>query len=297
MAFSLIRTSLRRSPHLLNLNRGPIARSQDLYPSLLQRRTISDVDDAIDELDVLEYSRNPWETLPRSIVEAAPYVNAHLREANNTQWGFVIYRGTYTDDKAWSRFLTLLHKHSDIQLSARPLLRSKLKYIIRDKKEINDQSSKAVVREHFRRWIVDTYPSQDIKISDFKGRDRPDIGGKWEAQDVSSYPRWRYCVHVDRQALFSALDNKSWMRYVEQGWTALQTTTNHEALPAFDRNAWRWSESPKPPYVNVIDSLKAGEAEHISHTGTHMEISRIPLMVSPACTGQTTVGLDTTKAG
>lgn len=186
----------------------------------------------------------------------------------------MIYRGTYDDDHAWSRFLTLLHKHSQVQLLQSSLLRSELDYVIQDKKEIYDPASKAVVRKHFRRWIMDMHPSQDIRASDFKRHPVPrepaisGIGQKWERHDFGSYPRWRYCVHVDKQALASVLDNKSWVRDMEQDWMAPQTTTDQQASSACETTTHHIGNlcaSNNIPHLNMVDSLKAGEGEFLKH--------------------------------
>lgn len=146
-------------------------------------------------------------------------INTRLAEASHKIWGFVIYRCTYEDEVAWTRFKQIADERalSDLEESEAPQLLQSLSLKYFDDKEKHDGASKDQVREHFIQWCA----------SDAAKAEHGDAGLENDTMLYSS-PRYSYCVHVDAGSLASVingpqppiLDDRGvgWVNLIDAAW-------------------------------------------------------------------------------
>ncbi|KAF5497584.1 hypothetical protein CGCS363_v008591 [Colletotrichum siamense] len=113
-----------------------------------------------------------------------------MKRSGFHRWGFVIYRTTYDDDKAWDRYLevlqltrlrTLLHAGADL------LLEQYMDWPVISDRATLEGASKAEVRKHFQSWCE----------ARSEERDGPGATGT----RTQGLPRFKHCVYVDRKCL------------------------------------------------------------------------------------------------
>ncbi|KAF1999230.1 hypothetical protein P154DRAFT_621094 [Amniculicola lignicola CBS 123094] len=71
--------------------------------------------------------------------------------------GFVVYRTTYEDEKAWMKFIDLLTTQTIARIKDSALvgLEDRLDWNIQEDRETLNSASYATVRDHFRKWVAD----------------------------------------------------------------------------------------------------------------------------------------------
>ncbi|KAF6834860.1 hypothetical protein CMUS01_06014 [Colletotrichum musicola] len=109
------------------------------------------------------------------------------------KWGFVIYRGTYNDDKLWPKCVALLKGSVNHWLRDRnqeDVLQLDLVWTIVEDRETLDGAPKEAVRTRFRKWAA----GRSVE------RDGPGADGPWVGKRC---PRFRFCVYVDQASLDS----------------------------------------------------------------------------------------------
>lgn len=119
----------------------------------------------------------------------ATKLRKRLTQDGVTQWGLRIYRCTYRNDEAWQRFMDFFRERSAARLrrlSAADLF-STLAWEVQEDASTLDGMSKAAVRDLFRDWVIQATAGIDS-----------------DAREALN-PRYRFCVHVDEEALRSVL--------------------------------------------------------------------------------------------
>lgn len=116
-------------------------------------------------------------------------------------WGFVIYRGTYSDDAAWQRYLDLMKEKIRAYLEEHDLAELLLQYldftIIED--PAFDGASKDTVRNAFREWA-----SHRCVERDGAGADDPYLTIHHLA------PRFSHCIYVDEGSMKTLARYEAW---------------------------------------------------------------------------------------
>lgn len=115
------------------------------------------------------------------------------------RWGFVIYRCTYDDDAAWSRFLDHLNKRKDYVLKdcyCTPELAARIDWNVQEDPALGG-ASKDEVRRRFKQWVV-----SDACRTEFPA----DIDDSRLQCLLTENPRYNYCIHVDADSLDSVIN-------------------------------------------------------------------------------------------
>jgi hypothetical protein len=129
-----------------------------------------------------------WDPTTRGILTDIEIIRHWLYQYKLSKWGFLIYRCTYEDDKAWQRFMETLKElvHCRLERDDGLDLEESLELTVRDNRAELDGASVDQVRERFKAWV---------------GED-----GKAEQQGADYFnrtPRYVYCIHIDAAALDS----------------------------------------------------------------------------------------------
>lgn len=115
------------------------------------------------------------------------------------RWGFVIYRCTYGDDVAWSRFLDHLNKRKDYVLEdcyCTPELAASIDWNVQEDPAL-DGASKDEVRRRFKQWVA-----SDACRTEFPA----DMDASRLQCLLAENPRYNYCIHVDADSLDSVIN-------------------------------------------------------------------------------------------
>lgn len=151
------------------------------------------------------------------------------RERRVKKWGWIIYRCTYEDDRAWDRFMQAFHDMAKKELekaNAHGLLKD-MELTVRNDRALFDGASKDFVRNHFNAWVQseDAFAEQPdvVKVQRWPDVERRTLAG------ITT--RYTFPLHVDAESLKSVLD------YCDAG--------------EFDD---RYLTRPGGPYVSLIDS-------------------------------------------
>lgn len=131
----------------------------------------------------------------RTLIRGTDFNNAdkverQLAEDSHQIWGWVIYRCTYESDADWNEFMNRLRfyiRETLVFENGLDMLESLIYHVFEDRTQF-DGAHPADVREHFRQWAL-TAPQEEQ-------------GPGAQARQLQ---RYRYCVHVNQEALQSVL--------------------------------------------------------------------------------------------
>ena len=134
--------------------------------------------------------RHPSQRTPEydTRLNNADEIERGLQQDNHRTWGLVIYRCTYSSDADWTEFTTRLHYQIHKTLNhynGLDMLDSLATTVFEDKPTL-DGASKAAVREKFTEWTA-TAPEAE------------------QGTTAGASQRYRYCIHVDAEALESVV--------------------------------------------------------------------------------------------
>lgn len=131
-----------------------------------------------------------------------------MQATGTRSWGFVVYRGAYGDDAAWSRYLA--HMKHEVQQAAdsspsgasssqqrqqQPASQN-LEWTVMDDRQRFENASLEAVRQDFAAWVT-------IQ------------GGAID--DPSVPPRFSHCVYVDQKCLDTLVPFEDWIRLDRHG--------------------------------------------------------------------------------
>ncbi|KAH7078677.1 hypothetical protein BKA63DRAFT_249087 [Paraphoma chrysanthemicola] len=113
------------------------------------------------------------------------------------KWGWVIYRCSYTDDKAWAQFRTLTESNSrtDIAESDAPEIADCLEWKWVEDRASLDGASTAELRDRFRAWVADEVAQQPA------------------GQDLEDVSRLKYFIKIDEEVM------QSLAGFLEKRWS------------------------------------------------------------------------------
>ena len=111
---------------------------------------------------------------------------------NLSSWGLVIYRCTYNDDDAWSRFMEILKRriHDRLQEENAAGMEQDHQFTVIEDKNALDQASADDVRDLFRVWCRETFAQLDVHLPQ---------------EDEYPTPRFNFCIQVDEGSLRAVL--------------------------------------------------------------------------------------------
>jgi hypothetical protein len=113
-----------------------------------------------------------------------------LQEDGHRIWGLVIYRCTYKSDADWDEFMKRLRgctRHT-LEFYQAPELMDSLGLTVLEDRALFDGATTSTVRNHFRKWAETAVETE-----------QGEGAGQGNAQ------RYRYCLHVDEEALESVV--------------------------------------------------------------------------------------------
>ena len=118
---------------------------------------------------------------------AADEIERDLQHDNHRTWGLVIYRCTYESDPDWSEFMARLRHqiHRTLEFYKGLNMLNSLAVTVFEDPASLDGASKSAVREHFTKWAA-TVPEAEQGTA-----------------NAAMSQRYRYCIHVDAEALDS----------------------------------------------------------------------------------------------
>ncbi|KAI7375220.1 hypothetical protein KC336_g20036 [Hortaea werneckii] len=90
----------------------------------------------------------------RPMLNEAAKVRRNLNQDNHDWWGFAIYRCTYGNDAAWNRFKDIIttRAQKEIRELGEPEILERLEWKIFDNREICDNATTDLLRQHFNLW-------------------------------------------------------------------------------------------------------------------------------------------------
>lgn len=164
----------------------------------------------------------PFLSLPgRSLTSSERDILSHLRANNFDKWGWVIYRCTYNDDEAWSRFKNVVshQAHELIAESDTPEIADSLEWTFIENRDTLENASKDQLRARFNAWAAEAADVENPR------RIKHPYG-------LYGILRYNYFVHVDHDALRSvaynapqppelALDCSGYVNFVKANWVPM----------------------------------------------------------------------------
>jgi len=139
-------------------------------------------------------------------------------------WGFVIYRTTYDSDPDWAEFLRRLRFRMQDEMdfyNGQDIL-DLFQLTVFDDRALFDGADAATIRGHFQQWAETAYREEQRRGIDASGGEQGEVR-------MGLSPRYRYCVHVDAEALRSVvhlapppeqgdLSATGWVRLINKNW-------------------------------------------------------------------------------
>ena len=134
----------------------------------------------------------------RDLGNAGLQIKRTFKHLGHKYWGFLVYRCTYRDDHAWSRFMAILNRsvQESLQYDGTKELMDSLNHIVREDPSLLDGVSKELVRQRFREWVASPEADAERQMASAQ----PVL-----IDGIGSTPRYSYCVHVDEDALRSVV--------------------------------------------------------------------------------------------
>jgi len=126
-------------------------------------------------------------------------INDMLNYYGLRKWGFVIYRCTYDNDSAWDRFMQNLNARKDAVLRDTyddEDLAQHLDWNVQQDPSL-DHATKDEVRDRFKAWVATDARAEMPTSAEYRDR----LQGL-----LYENPRYKYCIHVDAEAMQSVLD-------------------------------------------------------------------------------------------
>ncbi|EFR02318.1 hypothetical protein MGYG_05315 [Nannizzia gypsea CBS 118893] len=125
-------------------------------------------------------------------------------------WGWVIYRTSYSDEKAWQRMKSLIHNElmDSLKISKRMDLLLFNETIYMDDKAKFEGATSHDIRDHFNNWVADTLTEQmDTTPSEQQELRDPCKNESFITWSLGT--RYNFCLFVDDICLES-LDHMRW---------------------------------------------------------------------------------------
>jgi len=112
-----------------------------------------------------------------------------MREDGHQKWGWIIYRCTYDCDEQWQAFLERFgyYVHATLSFHNGEDLESSLDIQVLQGREAFQGATPDDVRQYFRQWA---------EVASMQEQGRP----------AGHAQRYRYCLHVDQEAVESVLE-------------------------------------------------------------------------------------------
>lgn len=134
----------------------------------------------------------------RTMFEGIDSAREHPHLKKDLPWGFVIYRCSYGDNRAWERMLGAIDKSVKESLededNNRPDLLSSYEPVIFDDKEKFDGATSHEVRDHFSVWVAEQLPQIVASPGILPRLQNPltKLG-----PEAGLGQRWNFCLFVD----------------------------------------------------------------------------------------------------
>jgi hypothetical protein len=118
----------------------------------------------------------------------ADNLERQMREDGHQKWGWLIYRTTYDSDEQWQAFLERFgyYVHATLEFHNGVDLESSLDIQVLSDRETLEGATPDDVRQYFQQWA---------EVASMEEQGRP----------AGLAQRYRYCLHVDQEALESVL--------------------------------------------------------------------------------------------
>lgn len=129
-------------------------------------------------------------------------------------WGFVIYRGTYSNDAAWQRYVDLLKNEIQTKLEyygRAELLLQYLQWTIIEDPAL-EGLSKAAIRQTFQEWVLHRSVGRDGTGADYPGL---------MLDSDCIIPRFSHCIYVDKGCLNTLFRYETWQKEGSKGLAPL----------------------------------------------------------------------------
>ena len=147
-----------------------------------------------------------------TIPSAVQNIRDDLRHFKHDKWGWVIYRCTYGDDEAWTRFQQIINERSRKRMAkpgVPPEVANSLEWTFVSDPTTLDGASRDQLRRRFRAWAAEAERTEQPRAADHEKN-----GNGLRSQ------RYTYFVQVDEEALRSVVDANPSDRW-DVGWVNL----------------------------------------------------------------------------
>jgi hypothetical protein len=125
-----------------------------------------------------------------------------MQQTGFLKWGFAVYRCTYLDDAAWSRYVQFIRSSVIASLDhagRQHLLEQYLDIPVIQDRDHLDGAPKSQVRSIFAQWA---------EMNRQTNHGGPGTGTRFSEM----IPRFNYCMYVDKACLDTLLDREEWER-------------------------------------------------------------------------------------
>ena len=172
----------------------------------------------------------------------AEKIEEHMRIRNWQEWGFVIYRGTYSDQTAWTECLSRIRYRLEETLSSFERLDLLDKFVLTVFEDASrfDGARTATIREDFRNWSAgdSRMHLQQQQQEQQRRQQRQPLSGDDHTTDhaSSNWPtfnaRHDFCIYIDSDSLTSIVngpppsaedymyskDDEGWVKMIKLLW-------------------------------------------------------------------------------
>jgi hypothetical protein len=155
-------------------------------------------------------------------------IQGSLRKMKHDKWGWVIYRCTYGDNEAWTRFKKIINQHSReiIADGDTPEAGDSLEWTFVEDRGTLDGASREQLRARFKAWAGEAIRTEQPQA---------------ENDQTFGIPRYNFFIQVDEDALRSVVceapqppemdvDGEGYVNFVDANWEPLS-----ERFPTEDR--------------------------------------------------------------
>ncbi|KAL8909497.1 MAG: hypothetical protein Q9207_000177 [Kuettlingeria erythrocarpa] len=147
-----------------------------------------------------------------TIPSAVQNIHDDLRHFKHDKWGWIIYRSTYGDDEAWTRFQQTINERSRERMAkpgVPPEVANSLEWTFVSDPITLDGASRDQLRRRFRAWAAEAGRTEQPRAADHEKN--------WNGLRSQ---RYTYFVQVDEEALRSVVDADPSDRW-DVGWVNL----------------------------------------------------------------------------
>ncbi|KAF7510980.1 hypothetical protein GJ744_005526 [Endocarpon pusillum] len=160
---------------------------------------------------------------------AADKIERQLRVDGHRNWGFVVYRCTYTSDSAWElcvqRINASIRKTMSFYNGHDLLEEGCFKFTVIADASMLDRVTTQAVRRHFTEWCARMVHEEQGSREEIESRRQEASPWDWRLP-----LRYRFCIQVDEASLQSVIseDGEGWVKVIKGDWESTEATRQQQ---------------------------------------------------------------------